>query len=184
MDLKYFYCVHPLSSSNDFEDVINNGFRDTLSNVGGDIGLPSNPTIEEVLNDDDVDEYLSSFIVFGLFARSMNGLEFILLNVHGVVVADGRNTNLKDCIYACPLGDDIVGVSILNSLTLLEVPLGWCFFLHCWPHRNVIYDEISLWNHEHCHKQIQNAWLESKCPQKGLHKYDSRHAPPAMTECC
>ena len=46
-------------------------------------------------------------------------------------MADGvcRNSNSKDCIDANPLGEEDVGVYILNFLDPLEVPSSWRFAL-------------------------------------------------------
>ena len=58
-------------------------------------------------------------------------LDVILVNGCGVPVADRvcRNSNPKDCIDANPLGEEDVGVCILNFLDPLEVPPSWRFSL-------------------------------------------------------
>ena len=77
-------------------------------------------------------------------------------------------------MYWCqPLGLDDVGVCILNSLLPLEVPLTWRFSLRWWPLRQVVHEEVSLWDHGRRHKQIQLALLGAICPCKDLRKYDS-----------
>lgn len=63
------------------------------------------------------------------------GLDVILLNELGVPVADDicRNFDPHECIDANPFGVDDVGLCILNSLPLFEVPLMWRFSLHQCP---------------------------------------------------
>jgi hypothetical protein len=75
-------------------------------------------------------------------------LDVVILNACAVPVADGvcRNSNPTDCIDANPLGEDNVGVCILNSLLPSEVPPGWRFSLRRWPLRSVLHDGVSLWD--------------------------------------
>ena len=65
------------------------------------------------------------------------GLDVVLLNKLGVLVADGicRNSNPRECVDTNPLGLDDVGICILNSLLPLEVPVTWRFSLRRWPCR-------------------------------------------------
>ena len=84
-------------------------------------------------------------------------------------MADGvcRNSNPTDCIDANPLGEEDVGVCILNSLHPLEVPPGWRFSLRQWSLCNVLHDGVSLWNHSRHFDQMQSALFAIMRPRIG-----------------
>ena len=107
------------------------------------------------------------------------GLDVVLVDGNGVSVADGicRNSLPRECIDANPLGDDDVGVCILNSLLPSVVPVTWRFSLRRWPLRQVLHDGVSLWNHARRHTRIQAALLATMRPRKGLRRYDSARVP-------
>ena len=111
-------------------------------------------------------------------------LDVVLVNECGVLVADGvlRNSNPTDCIDANPLGEEDVGVCILNSLHPLEVPPGWRFSLRRWPLRNVLHDGVSLWNHSRRFDQMQSALFATMRPRIGRRKYDSVRLPREPTQ--
>ena len=111
-------------------------------------------------------------------------LDVVLVNGCGVPVADGvcRNSNPIDCIDANPLGEEDVGVCILNSLDPLEVPHGWRFSLRRWPLRSVLHDGVSLWNHAHRFEEIQKFLFATMRPRQGRHKYDSVRIPREQTQ--
>ena len=169
----------PSTSSDEFEDILDDGIGTAFSNIVDDVPpTPTQPT-EDVF---DVEEYLPP--CHGYSREQWIGLDVVVLNLHGIPIADGvcRNTNPKDCVDAYPLGDDDVGVCILNSLAPAEVPPGWRFSLRRWPLRSVMHDGVSLWNQARRHKQIQDALFESMRPRKGLRKYDSSRVPALMTQ--
>ena len=103
----------------------------------------------------------------------------------GFPVADGvcENSNPKYCIDANPLGEEDVGVCILNSLDLLEVPPSWRFSLRRWSLRIVLHDGINLWNHLCRYEEIQKALLATMRPRIGYYKYDSIRVPREPTQC-
>ena len=111
-------------------------------------------------------------------------LDVVLVNGCGIPVADGicRNSNPTDCIDANPLGEEDVGVCILNSLHALEVPAGWRFSLRRWPLRNVLHDGVSLWNHSRRFEEKQQALFSTMVPRKGRRKYDSGRVPREPTQ--
>ena len=110
-------------------------------------------------------------------------LNVVLVNGCGIPVAVGvcRNSNPTDCINANPLGEEDVGVCILNSLYLLEMPSGWKFSLRRWPLRSVLHDGVSLWNHARRFEKMQEALFATMRSRKGRHKYDSVRVPREPT---
>ena len=126
-----------------------------------------------------MDEHLDIPSCEGFSREQWVGLDVVLLNHNGDPVADGilRNSAPHECVDASPLGEDDVGVCILNSLLPLEVPLTWRFSLRRWPHREVLHNGVSLWNHGRRHKKTQEALLASRRPRKGLRKYESSRLP-------
>ena len=62
-------------------------------------------------------------------------LDVIIHKELGVIVADDiyRNSDPYECVDANPLDVNDVGVCIVNSLLLFEVPLTWKFSLNRWP---------------------------------------------------
>ena len=117
----------------------------------GVASIPHLPTNEffDVENDD---KYLPPCQRYS--RKQWIGFDVVLLTiVNGVC----RNTNPKDCIFANPLNDKDIGVCVLNPLVPMEVPSGWWFSLWRWLHWSVMHKRVSLWNHAHHHKQIQDA---------------------------
>ena len=106
-------------------------------------------------------------------------LDVVLFNELGALVADGicRSSNTRECVDANPFGLDDVGMCIINSLLPLEVPVTWRFSLRRWPLCQVLYEVVSLWDHEWRHKQTQLALLAKIRPRKGLRRYDSNRVP-------
>ena len=106
-------------------------------------------------------------------------LDVVLLNELGVPVADGicRNSVLRECVDANPLGLDDVGMCILNSLLPLEVPVAWRFSLLQWPLRRVLHEDVRLWDHGRRHKQTQSILLAKIRSRKNLRRYESNRMP-------
>ena len=75
----------------------------------------------------------------GLSRLEWVNLEVVLCNESGMPVAEGvcRNTHPHDCVDQNPLGDEDVGVVILESLVHSEVHPTQRFLLRRWPIRNV-----------------------------------------------
>jgi hypothetical protein len=80
--------------------------------------------------------------------RNFDPCECVDANFLGVIVTDDiyKNSDPCECVDANPLGVDDIGVYILNSLLLFEVPLT-IFSLNRWPLRQVLYEKIRLWDH-------------------------------------
>lgn len=66
----------------------------------------------------------------GYLQKQWIEFDIVFLNVHGIAVVNGvcRNTNPKDCIDVCPLGD-YIEVCILDFLAPLKVASSWRFSL-------------------------------------------------------
>jgi len=111
-------------------------------------------------------------------------LDVVLLNACAVPVANGvcRNSNPTDCIDAKPLGEDDVGVCILNSLLPSEVPPSWRFSLRRWPLRSVHHDGVSLWDQSRRFEQLQQSLFATMRPRQGRRKYDSVRVPREPTQ--
>ena len=120
-----------------------------------------------------------------LFTAGVGWSCVVFVNGCGVPVIDGvcRNSDPTDCINASPVGQEDVGVCILNSLNPLEVLPRWSFSLHRWSMRIVLYDGVSLWNHSCRYAQIQQALLATLHPRKGRRKYDSVCVHCEPTQC-
>lgn len=92
-------------------------------------------------------------IVTDSIYRNFDPCECVDANFLGVIMADDiyKNSDPCECVDANPFGVDDIGVYILNSLLLFEVPLT-IFFLNRWSLRQVLYEEIRLWDHGWQHK--------------------------------
>lgn len=68
----------------------------------------------------------------GLSWEQWVGLDVVILNDDIVPMVDGicRNSRPHECVDANPLGEDNVGVCILNPLLMFEILLMWRFSLH------------------------------------------------------
>ena len=120
----------------------------------------------------------------GLPRSDWKDRDVVLVNMHGVEVADAVccNVDPTDCIDQYQLGSDDIGVVIMSSLNQTEVDETWRFSLRRWPLRQVLYNGVSLYDHDRRYKEIQSELLANLRPRKGSRKYDSIRAPRTTLE--
>ena len=127
-----------LSSSDDEVDIVGEGDIDDVRECPH-VGTPLPSAHEDPIVE-----------CGGLSRLEWVDLEVVLLNESGIPVAEGicRNTHPNDCVDQNPLGDDDVGVVILEALVHSEVHPTQRFSLRRWAIRNVMHDGVSLRDHE------------------------------------
>jgi hypothetical protein len=161
-DSAFDFSSEASSYASEFEDVVEQETTNGVANAEDEII----PPCEDYSRDQWVD------------------LVVVLFNACGVPVADSvcRNSNPTDCIDANPLGEEDVGVCILNSLLSLEVPPDWRFSLRRWPLRSVLHDGVSLWDHSRRFEEMQQSLFATIRPRQGRRKYDSIRVPRKPTQ--
>lgn len=122
----------------------------------------------------------------GVERREWKNLNVVLLDDSGLAVAEGvcRNSDEMDCVDSTRLGLDHVGVLIFLSLSPNVVPPSWRFSLRRWHIRWVLYEGVSLYDHQRKHN-LNDALLHLNAPARlGSRQYNSnrvrasRNAPP------